>query len=215
MDEYNFKVIDAQTLGLLRNQCTPDAPWAKLPDQAWSLLADGLAAGLPWRVDSTLLTAYTQPTSKAAQRRQEVARADLELQRDLLLAFPSGLGWFERRYLGRLRVDEGREPVFEASLPAPLPETPLIGLASTFWPDMPPAVWSQVLPLLVKRTTEEVNEVYGGQSVHAIDSMDFGRAYRFLAGADKLVPHPAVNWAGIIDPPPPAQPTPPAPKRRK
>lgn len=213
MDQHNFQPITPQTLALLRNQAAPDAPWAKLPEQAWSFLEDSLAAGLPWRVDSNLLLAYTQPTSKAAQRRQDAARAELAFHGDLLQAFPSGLGWSERRYLGRMRAEEDREDVFEPTSPAPQVETALIGLASAFWPDMPPAVWSQVLPMLVKRETEEVREFYGGQSVYAIDTMDFGRAYRFLEAANKLVPQPVFDWARAIDPPLPV--VAPTPKRRK
>lgn len=206
MKDYELTAIDAALVEKLKNKSEDDAPWAHFSARDWDFLAAGVAAGLDWRVHEDFLAAYLKPTSKTDQKRQENARQILRHFHEAKSAFPSGIGLRNEHQGGYWRgnEDDDQETTREfvrASEAVPGTDFQMARLMEIFWPDAPVLVWNQVRDRLVQREQEEREAFYGGKSEFFIDTMDFGRAVRFLTHVDRLVPQPKVNWEYIINPP--------------
>lgn len=207
MEYYELTAIDLALLDKLRTKSEADAPWAQMSAQDWDFLGAGIEAGLDWRIHSDFLEAYLTPSSKAGQKRQESARLTLNYSHEAKNVFPSGIGLWNEHEGGHWRGngdddDAGATREFiQATKNVPGTDFQLARLMEVFWPDAPPLVWAKVRDQLVRREHEERRSFYGGTDEYFIDTMDFGRAVRFLTHANRLVPHPKVDWEGVINPP--------------
>lgn len=203
MQLYEFETITARQIDAMREKSMPDAPWLNLPGNAIAFLSQSFVAGVAWKIHPCVYDAYIQPKGAAQQKRQEEARNELKIRQYMFTAFPSGIGRLEHHTVGRYDSDAGDDAPGKliAEPDAAGKERMLAEVFSVFWPDAPPLVWHQTLDLLVRRDLFEERGFYGGTKQMAEDTLDFGRVLRCLTHANKLTPHPVVDWAGIINPP--------------
>lgn len=196
MKTYDLVDIDKRTLEQIRDHSCADAPWRALGLGALEFLEAGLASGVKWKTHTDVLVAFTQPKSKAAEKRQAQARRDLGWSANLDM-YPSGILMFAENEAGRWRGSENSEHRFlEQNTDMPEKDQILGKLMEVYWPDIPPLAWNRLRELLVRREFEDRMGHYS-EDRYARDYLDFGKAYLALNHANKLVPQQVVDWDQI------------------
>lgn len=196
METYDLIDIDKKTLEQIRDHSCADAPWRALGPGALEFLEAGLASGVKWKTHTDVLVAFTQPKSRAAEKRQAQARQKLDWSANLGM-YPSGILMFAENEAGRWRaIENGEQRFLEQNTDMPEKGQILGELMEVYWPDIPPLAWNRLRELLVRREFKDVN---GGCSEvrYARDYLDFGKAYLALNHANKLIPQQVVDWDQI------------------
>lgn len=194
MDSYELLDIDKKTFDMILNNSSNDAPWKNTSNNSMLFLKDSIESGLKWKVHADILTAYINPKSKAGKDRQERARKDIEWSSNLSM-YPSGILLFDENESGKW------EPNGSLSLNQDLvgKDSLMASLMEVFWPDIPPLIYKKITDILVEREFENKSVFLEGKVQVAQDYLDFGKAFKVLSHANKLVPHPVTDWEEIAN----------------
>lgn len=178
------------------------APWAVFDGPGWEFLLAAAQSGIHWKACSKSLDRWLLPETNTEKRRQ-LAASQL-CPSDAQLSFFSGIGLWERHYLGGMTgtgwQGDGENYYAPTTSPVPSEDADLARALAVFWPQIPALVWTQVRSLLSVRSRQVEELSYGATAEFAVDQIDAAGLYRFLRYSQKLTPaQQAIDWKMVID----------------